>query len=157
MVSAVQENLKNKYGVDLKDTYIKNAITIETTTDQLILNIVVQTDDPEISAMIANLVQENADQIYKDVIQYGNVKSVDKAQIPLSASSPNVKVYTGVGLLAGLLIACLIVFITESVDTKIKPKDDLFDEYGIPVFAEIMDFAAADTNTGGYDYEYSTK
>jgi len=44
------------------------------------------------------------------------------------------------GFLVGLILALGIAFLIEIVDTTIKPDDDLYAIYDIPVFAEIVDF-----------------
>ena len=46
----------------------------------------------------------------------------------------------GRGLLAGLALGLAISFLLEIIDTTIKPGDDLYKIYEIPVFAEIVDF-----------------
>ena len=45
-----------------------------------------------------------------------------------------------VGLFGGIAIGCLLAFFLELIDTTIKPDDDLFKMYKIPVFAEVVDF-----------------
>ena len=55
---------------------------------------------------------------------------------------PNDKKITALGFVLGLVIGCAVSIIIEMIDTKIKPEDDLYTMYGIPVFAEIVDFEA---------------
>ncbi|MFT3950628.1 MAG: Wzz/FepE/Etk N-terminal domain-containing protein [Oscillospiraceae bacterium] len=157
MVDLVVTQLKEKYGYDYTKNpgYIKSAISPTSQEDTMIMDIVVTTTDPELSAIIANLVQENANTVYKDVIEQGKVKAVNKANIPLSPSSPNVRLYTAAGMLLGALISIIIVFIKNALSKKIRPSDDLYRLYDIPVFAEIMDFNSI--VKGGYSYEYSEK
>ena len=50
--------------------------------------------------------------------------------------------YLVIGLLIGLVLSLVISFLLEIVDTTIKPSDDLYKQYDIPVFAEIIDFDA---------------
>ena len=62
--------------------------------------------------------------------------------MPSSPSSPNRSRYVLIGLLVGLVLSLVISFLIEIIDTTIKPGDDLYKMYDIPVFAEIVDFEA---------------
>ena len=48
--------------------------------------------------------------------------------------------YLLIGLAIGLVVSLIISFLLEIIDTTIKPDDDLYKQYEIPVFAEIIDF-----------------
>lgn len=116
------------------------------------MNIKVTSTDGELSAIIANIIRERAAEVYKEIVEGGVVKTVNEAMVPTQPSSPNLLKNTLIGFALGLFLSCAVVIIAELVDTKIKPTDDLMQMYGIPLFAEIMDF---ETNVkGGYEYEY---
>ena len=145
MAEYVVEDLDYKYNMDgFTITRVKDYISVEVaTTGTSVMNIVVTTEDPELSAIIANIVRERASDVYKEIVEGGVVKTVNEAMVPTLPSSPNVARNVVIGFLFGFVLSCAVIIIMELVDTKIKPTDDLMQMYGIPLFAEIMDF---DTN-----------
>lgn len=150
MAECVVEDLKNKYGVeDFTVSQIKSMISVEAaSTGTAVMNISVVSEDPETSAVVANIVLERANEVYKDIIEGGVVKTVNTAVVPTGPSSPNTTKNIVIGFALGFVFSCGIIIVLELVDTKIKPTDDLETIYGIPLFAEILDF---ETNVkGGY-------
>lgn len=136
MLSQTKEQLNLPYSVKALSSMI--SITNETNTQ--ILYVTVSSSDPKEAAAIANKIAELAPAEFDSIIGAGQVKKVDSATVPTSSSYPNVKKYTFFGIAAGLFVSVLISMFLEIIDTSVKPHDDLFELYGIPVFAEILDF-----------------
>ncbi len=104
------------------------------------LRITISSTNPQQAADVANKVTQVAPEVYLDIYKSGKIDTIREASVPSAPSSPNVKKDTVFGLLGGCMIGCLIAFILELIDTTIKPDDDLFKIYKIPVFAEVVDF-----------------
>ena len=116
-------------------------ISITTVENSYFLRINSSSSDPQTAANIANLVANTAPEVFKKYFgDAGKVDTVDEASVPSRPSSPDVKRYVIIGLLIGLVVSLVISFLIEIVDTTIKPGDDLYKQYEIPVFAEILDF-----------------
>lgn len=150
MAEYVASDLKNKYDIEeYSNAQLKSMIMVEAaTTGTSVMNIKVVTEDAETSAIIANTVLSRANDVYKDIVEDGVVKTVNTAVVPENPSSPNVVKNSLLGFALGFVFSCGIIVILELIDTKIKPSDDLEQMYGIPLFAEILDF---ETNVkGGY-------
>lgn len=150
MVGYVADDLKNKYGVeDFSVSQLKSMISVEAaSTGTSVMNIKVVSEDAQTSAIIANIVLDRADEVYQDIVEGGAVKTVNNATVPESPSSPNTMKNVILGFALGFVFSCGIIVVLELIDTKIKPTDDLEQMYGIPLFAEILDF---ETNIkGGY-------
>lgn len=150
MVNYVAEDLKNKYGVEeFSVSQLKSMISVEAaSTGTSVMNIKVVSKDPETSAIIANIVLDRANEVYQDIVEGGAVKTVNNATVPESPSSPNTMKNVILGFALGFVFSCGIIVVLELIDTKIKPTDDLEQMYGVPLFAEILDF---ETNIkGGY-------
>ncbi len=153
MINYILEDLKNDYGItNYTSEDISEWITVTAPENTAILTVSVETTDPDLSAAVAQSIDLNAHSVYSSVVDAGIVKEVVPASVPDKPSSPNVQRDTAIGLIIGLVLGCIISIVIEMVDTKIKPSDDLLALYGIPVFAEIVDFEA--NVKGGYDYEY---
>ena len=114
------------------------SITSEEETN--FLRITISSTNPQQAADVANKVTQVAPEVYLDIYKSGKIDTIREASVPYAPSSPNVKKDTMLGLLAGIAGGCLIAFILELIDTTIKPDDDLFKMYKIPVFAEVVDF-----------------
>ena len=117
------------------------SVSISVVEDSYFLRITSTSSDPHTAANIANLVANTAPEVFKKYFgDGGKVDTVDVAQVPSSPSSPQKSKYILIGALIGLVLSLIISFLIEIVDTTIKPGDDLYKQYDIPVFAEIIDF-----------------
>ncbi|WP_316607426.1 Wzz/FepE/Etk N-terminal domain-containing protein [uncultured Ruminococcus sp.] len=126
---------------DMKSIISGASVSIEVIEDSYFLRITSTSSDPHTAANIANQVAQTAPQVFRKYFQdAGKVDTVDEANVPSTPSSPDKKRYVIIGLLAGLVLSLLISFLLEIIDTTIKPGDDLYKMYDIPVFAEIIDF-----------------
>jgi capsular polysaccharide biosynthesis protein len=132
---------------DMKSIISGATINISVVEDSYFLRISSTSSDPHTAANIANLVANTAPQVFKKYFgDAGKVDTVEEANVPSSPSSPNKPKYVLIGLIAGLVLSLVISFLLEIIDTTIKPGDDLYKMYEIPVFAEIVDF---ETEGGG--------
>ena len=126
---------------DMKNIISGNSVDITAIEESYFLEISVTSEDPLTAANVANQLAEEAPKVFAKYFgEAGKVDTVEEAPIPSSPSSPDVQKYVILGLLGGLVLALGIAFLLEIVDTTIKPGDDLYDMYKIPVFAEIVDF-----------------
>lgn len=116
------------------------SLSITSEKDTNFLRITVTSSDPKKAADVANKVAEKAPSVYLEVFQYGKVDTVRNAAVPGAPSAPDVNKNTMFGFIVGLLISVLAALFLDTIDTTIKPDDDLYKIYGIPVFAEIVDF-----------------
>ena len=126
---------------DMKSIISGASVSISVVENSYFLRITSTSSDPHTAANIANLVANTAPQVFKKYFgDAGKVDLVEEAGVPSSPSSPNKMRYVMIGLLVGLVVSLGISFLLEIIDTTIKPGDDLYKMYDIPVFAEIVDF-----------------
>ena len=126
---------------DMKSIISGASVSISVVENSYFLRITSTSSDPHTAANIANLVANTAPQVFKKNFgDAGKVDLVEEAGVPSSPSSPNKMRYVLIGLLVGLVVSLGISFLLEIIDTTIKPGDDLYKMYDIPVFAEIVDF-----------------
>lgn len=117
------------------------SISINVVEESYFLRINSTSADPYTAANIANLVANTAPEVFKKYFNdAGKVDTVEEASVPSAPSSPNKSRYIMIGVLMGLVLSLVISFLIEVIDTTIKPGDDLYKQYDIPVFAEIIDF-----------------
>jgi polysaccharide biosynthesis transport protein len=67
----------------------------------------------------------------------GSLRNVDQAEVPTSAVAPRDSLITGMGIIGGLLIAGLLVFLRASTTTKIDAEDELPTADGVRVLGTV--------------------
>lgn len=111
------------------------------------MRIVVSGADSQVCADAANAIRNIAPEVVEKYYKGGEAKPFGDPAVASSRHTyPNAGKYGAIGGIAGLIISVLISIILEIVDTTIKPGEDLYKIYDIPVFAEIVDF---DSEGGG--------
>lgn len=117
------------------------SVSISSVNESNILQISVSGKDGQVCADTANAIRNTATEVFSKYYTGGNALPFSRpASVPGSHSSPNQTRYAMFGAVGGLVISALIAIIIEIIDTSIKPTDDLFKIYGVPVFGEIIDF-----------------
>lgn len=130
---------------------LKEMIVIESVNSTEVLRISVTSLSPQISADMAARMVELSTSEFQRVLKNGSIELVSSPTTG-SLTFPSVPQFTIIGLLIGLVVSYVVFLIIELIDVKVKPGDDLMQMYGIPVFAEIMDFELSDK--GSYKYHY---
>ena len=105
------------------------------------LKFTASSSNPQVAANVANQLAEQAPKTFKKFFENkGRLDTIQSATAPSTPVSPNVNQNTLFGLGIGLVLGVLLAFFLEIIDTTLKPGDDLAKMYGLPVFAEIVDF-----------------
>lgn len=125
---------------EMKGVIAGASVSIDPVADSYFLRVTAVSSDPHTAANVANSVADKAHDVYKNYFDAGKAEAVEYADVPSTPSSPQKLRYVLIGLLIGLVLSLVISFLLEIIDTTIKPDDDLYKQYEIPVFAEIMDF-----------------
>lgn len=117
------------------------SVSINSVNESNILSITVTGADAQTCADTANAIRNEAPEVFSEYYTGGEAVPFGRpASAPGTHSSPNETRYALFGFIGGLVISMLIAVIIEIVDTTIKPGDDLYKMYDIPVFGEIIDF-----------------
>ncbi len=155
MLDKVEVSLTEAGYTDITAKSIKKMITITSTNENQVMNVTVISGDPMLSQEIASLIAKNANDVYRDIVKIGSVEIISDASYSETPSSPNVKRNIVLGFIAGFILTCVVIVVIDLLDTKIKPQENLAEMYGVPVFAEILDFDVE--LKGGNGYEYASK
>ncbi|HIQ79848.1 MAG TPA: hypothetical protein IAD32_01005 [Candidatus Scatavimonas merdigallinarum] len=134
--------------LSLSPGQLKGMISITASEDTQFLHVSVTGTEPETAAKIANAFPAAAQDLYKLFFPYGQIIVADKAGVPTTPSSPDIKKNTLFGLAGGLVLSVLLALFLEVIDTTVKPGDDLYKMYGIPVFAGIVDIESEGKGKG---------
>ena len=117
------------------------SVRIEQVEESSFVRFTVSSSNAQKAANIANQLAEQAPKTFADFFgDRGRIDTIRSAEPAYAPFSPNIKQNTFYGLVIGLIIGVLLAFFLEIIDTTLKPGDDLSKLYGLPVFAEIIDF-----------------
>lgn len=116
-------------------------VTIASVNETNALTITVTGSDGQVCADTANAIRNASPEVFEKYYYGGEAVPFSRpASVPGTHSSPDETRFALFGFMGGLIISILIAIIIEVIDTTIKPGDDLFKIYDVPVFAEIIDF-----------------
>ncbi len=116
---------------------IKNAVTITTAENTLVVYIEAEHVDPYMAKSIANATMEVAPYIMLETVGKGGVNILDFATLPTTPSSPMTVQYIINAALLGILISAFFVILLNFITMKIKNSEDIEFKTGLQVFGEI--------------------
>ena len=119
---------------------LKNAIKISNQQNSQVFSVAVKTDDPNMSAATANTIAQVFKKQIKKIMSINNVTIVSRATAPDSPSFPNVKLFTLVGAVLGLLLSVIYLIIRELMDTTVKDDGFMTQDLGLTNLGHIDHF-----------------
>jgi capsular polysaccharide biosynthesis protein len=119
----------------------KNQLKVTSVNDTEVINVSMETLDPELSTQIVNLTLDVfKDEVYS-IMSIENVSILDRAKVPTTSSSPSITKNMMIGLLIGILISGGLVLYDILRNNFVKDEDELRDLLGIPVIGVIPEHA----------------
>ena len=113
-----------------------------------VLQIEVTCTDKIDARILCERILDNAQPEVEKVGSGGSVSIVDEATTPVTPTSPNKTLNTIIGVLIGMILGVLIIFVIELFDTRIKTEDDLVTKFDLPILGVIPDLESAMTKGG---------
>lgn len=110
---------------------LSKMISVTIPTDTRVISIAVTNHDPQAAKDLANSVREVASEKIKSVTKVQDVTPLEKAVMPTSPSSPNIKRNTLVGILFGAFLTIVTVIVGEVVDDRLKRPEDVEELLGM--------------------------
>mgnify|MGYP005764880529 CR=1 FL=1 len=136
----VTSQVIEELGLDMTDEELASCIRVEDVSSSgRVIQITVTYPDPAQAQQIANTVREVAAGNFVEIMDLQAVNTVEEANFPQNPSSPNVKMYTVVGFLGGIVIAAAVIIIIFITNDKIRTQDDVEKYLGISVLGIIPD------------------
>ena len=125
VIDAAIDAVKEETGVTLTREAVREMTTISVKTDTRILDIVVQNESAELAYLVTDALGDaTAEQIGK-IMQTSPPTPFEEAEEESTPIDNNMTRNTGVGALAGLIIAALIVIIPYLANDKIRTAEDV--------------------------------
>ena len=135
VLEEVIENLK----LDMDYKKFREIISIDNSSDSRIIHISVKNRDAELAARIVNELSYVSADFFGDSMEVAPPKIIDEGEIPTEKTSPSMIKNTIMGILAGILLTCVILTVMTVTDDTIKSEDGIEKYLGIPVLASIPD------------------
>ena len=137
----VLEKVIEELDVNMTPGQIRNMMTATSVDETEIFTVEITYSDPELAADIANTIAEVAPEKISSIIEGSSAKVIDYSKVPQRPSSPNVMSNTVLGVLAGALLAAMVIVIRALMDVRIKDESDLEAICNVPVLGRIPDIS----------------
>ena len=131
------QNISRKLDSEVTSSKLKKMIKMSGVGETEILKVSASSTDPEMARKVVQAILVSAPEEIVRVVKAGSVEIIDNANVPTIPSSPNIQLNTNIGILAGILLSILIIFIIEFFDTTVKDEADLTNKYALPVLGVI--------------------
>lgn len=146
-----------KAGMQDMENMLGNAVAVSVSPDTEILTVSVTMTDPDLATQFAQLLTEVAPEYISKIVEGSSMQIIDEPVRPTGKYAPNYRRNTGIGVIAGMALICMIIFVLEVMDDRVKDEDDLRRRYGLVVIGTIPNLLTADKHGSGYGYGYGTR
>lgn len=145
VIREVMENLKIK---DLKETTLKNNITVSSVRDTELIEITVKDENPERATNIANEIAKVFTVHVVEIYNINNVHVIDKAELNNVPYNVHHTKDIAVIALIGAILSIVCIIILSLLDTTVKTQEDIEKVTGMIILAEIPEISF-DLKVGG--------
>lgn len=136
IIDKVSKSVKHQYSA----SEISSMLTVTNQDRSQILEIGVTSNSRRDSEIVANKIAKVFSKEVPDIMSVDNVSILSSADGTASKVEPKTIVNLGLGLLAGLFIAFLIIIFKELFDKRIRTEEQVKEEFNIPVLGSIQKF-----------------
>ncbi len=137
VINAVYDDIGKELGIS-SPSKIKNMLDASVVTDTVMVDISIETTDPEKSQKLCESFVKVAQKRIEEIIEKSGVSVVDEPNLPEGKSFPITKNYVLVGLLIGLVLSAAIIIISDIIDSRISSAQDFEENFpDIPVIGII--------------------
>lgn len=112
-------------------------ISVQSTDDSRVINLSVTSSDAQGAVKVAKQLSSNVSSLAQDAMGVESVNVLETPEEPAQPSGPNRKLYIAIAAIAGLFAAVEIVFIADSLNTKVRSEEALEEATGLPILARV--------------------
>lgn len=125
--------------LDMTVEELASALTVTIPSDTRVISIAVTEKNPKQASKLANNIRKVAAEKIKDVTKVQDVTTLEKAEVPQSPSSPNVKRNTMIGFVIGAFMTVVMIVLFDLLDDRVKSSDDVEEVLGMTLLGVIPD------------------
>lgn len=119
---------------------LKGQVSVSNPTNTEVIAVTATTEDPVLSQQIVEVTIDTFFSSVKDKLNIENMTIIDPAKVENIPVSPNKKMNTLIGALAGLVLSCGYVLLKYLLDKRLRTREEAENFLGIPVLVEIPFF-----------------
>lgn len=135
----VLEKVVAETGTSISPASMRNMISAASLNDTEMFRVSVTSQEPELSAKLANAIADIAPAEISQIIQGSSAEIVDHAKVPTTRSSPNYSMNGVLGFAVGALLAVVVIILAHALDVRVKSEEDLAEICSVPVLGTIPD------------------
>ena len=133
VITSTIEKLK----LDMTYEELEDIISVSNVLDTQIIKISVEHKNPVLATKICNAIPQIFTTEVQRIVKASGVEFIDKAIVPEDPIKPNKILNIAVGIILGLMVSALVIFLKEVFNTSIKEPKDIEEKLGIPVFGVV--------------------
>ena len=146
------ERIIEKTRVDYTYKELSRMIEATSSNGTEIMKVTVTTENPYVSAKIANGIAEVLPVRVAEIIDGASMEVVDSAIPVFDRVAPSILKYTAIGLMCGVLAAVALVTILAISDDTIHDEEYILQNYEYPILAKIPNLLSTGNKRYGYYY-----
>lgn len=143
----VLEKVAAQSGYDIELKQLREMIDAQPVDDTEMFTVSVTSEDPHMSAQVANAVAAVAPEAISGIIEGSSAKIIDYAKVPTGRHSPSYAKVAVLSLFAGAFLAVLVIVMCSVLDKRVKGEEDLLKLCDVPVLGLIPDIAFEEKRT----------
>lgn len=130
----------DKLNLDMTYEDLSEAVSITNVENTQIIKISVKNENPRVAATICNTIPEIFSTEVQRIVKASGTEVIDKAAVPEEPIKPNKTMNILIATVLGAMVSVFIIFLRESLNTKIKEPKDIEEKLGLPVFGVVPKF-----------------
>ena len=144
------ERVIEKADVNYTWKELTKMITYAPSNNTEIMRVTVTCEDPYEASKIANTIAEVLPVRISEIIEGASMEVVDTAIPDHEKVAPSITQYTAIGLVLGILISAITLFVLALMDDTIHDEEYVLRTYNYPILGKVPDLL----NTGSKSYGY---
>lgn len=148
------ERVIEKADVNYTWKELSKMITYAPSNNTEIMRVTVTCEDPYEASKIANTIAEVLPVRITEIIEGASMEVVDTAIPDHEKVAPSITQYTAIGLVLGILISAIALFVLALTDDTIHDEEYVLRTYNYPILGRVPDLLNAGNKSYGY---YSQK
>lgn len=148
------ERVIEKADVNYTWKELSKIITYAPSNNTEIMRVTVICEDPYEASKIANTIAEVLPVRISEIIEGASMEVVDTAIPDHEKVAPSITQYTAIGLVLGILISAIALFVLALTDDTIHDEEYVLRTYDYPILGKVPDLLNAGNKSYGY---YSQK
>jgi capsular polysaccharide biosynthesis protein len=140
--------VKQDLGLDMSVKQLADEISVKGVGTTQVLILSVKDAEPDRASAIAGDIITCAPAEISRTVKTGSIEVISPAETDNTPVSPNVPVFTIIGVIAGLFISCILTLIFDMLSDKLRSEEDIKNKLGYAIIGVIPDIGRKEGKNG---------